>query len=428
MTKILWTQKQDIGPKPRVQHALAFDSTARRTILFGGDSLDGTVFGDTWAWDGDNWTQVADIGPDPRATHALAYDSIRNRTVLFGGSVNGVSVQDTWEWADDAWTQVQDTGPSERSDHAMVFDSVRGRVLLFGGGPAGGTALNDTWEWDGADWVQVQDTGPSARRGHAMAFDTPRARTVLFGGLDEASSAALADTWEYDGSADSWTQVADIGPDACYRAALVFKKGRCGLFGGASATTGGSPPPVLFGLTWEWDGALWTARQDIGPGPRVGHAVAYDTPRDRVVLFGGASLPLDDTGAAAAVRGDTWEQFEAGAVSGSGPGTGPAPTPPGQDQALAGFTINPNIAVPGDTVIFEVTLVGPAGSSGQVVPITDTASNPMLSVLVAPGATTGQATAPLDPNLGSTMTLPVAMDLVATAGGVSIVAQLIINP
>ena len=426
MGKILWTQKQDIGPKPRVQHALAFDSAAGRTILFGGDSLDGDVFADTWAWDGENWTQIADMGPDARFGHSLAYDSARNRVVLFGGTVGTASVQDTWEWADDAWTQVQDTGPSVRSDHAMVFDSGRGRVLLFGGGPASGAALDDTWEWDGTDWVQVQDTGPSARRGHAMAFDSARGRTVLFGGLEEGSSTTVADTWEYDGNADSWTQVADIGPDACYGAALVFKGGRCGLFGGASATAGSSPPPVVFGLTWEWDGSLWTARQDIGPGPRVGHALAFDAARQRVVFFGGASLPLDDTGVAATVRGDTWEQFDAGLAGGPGPGPGPAP--PGPEMALVGFTINPNVATPGDTIVFEVTLAGPAGGSGQVVPITDTANNPMLSVNVAPGAITGQAAAPLDPNLGSMMTLPVAMDFVATAGGVSLMAQLIINP
>ena len=117
MSKILWTQKQDIGPAARVQHALAFDSAAARTLLFGGDALNGTAFGDTWAWDGNNWTQVADIGPDARAAHALAYDSIRNRMVLFGGAVGGTSVGDTWEWSDDAWTQVEDTGPSPRSGH-----------------------------------------------------------------------------------------------------------------------------------------------------------------------------------------------------------------------------------------------------------------------------------------------------------------------
>lgn len=92
------------------------------------------------------------------------------------------------------------------------------------------------------------------------------------------------------------------------------------------------------------------------------------------------------------------------------------------------FTINPNVAVPGDTVTFDVTLVGPAGPAGQTVPVTDTANNPMLDVFVPAGNLAGQLVNPLDPNLGSMMALPAVFDLIATAGGVSIPAQLTINP
>ncbi len=60
MAKLLWTQKQDIGPRPRLGHAMAYDSTRQRIVLFGG-RLVGTRFGDTWEWDGANWTQVQDI-------------------------------------------------------------------------------------------------------------------------------------------------------------------------------------------------------------------------------------------------------------------------------------------------------------------------------------------------------------------------------
>ena len=43
------------------------------------------------------------------------------------------------------------------------------------------------------------------------------------------------------------------------------------------------------GQTWEWDGRLWTQRQDIGPTTRRLHALAYDSRRDRIVLFGGST-------------------------------------------------------------------------------------------------------------------------------------------
>ena len=410
MSKLLWTQKQDIGPKPRVLHALAFDSTAARTILFGGDSLSGQVLGDTWAWDGDNWTEVADMGPHPRSAHALAYDATRNRVVLFGGTVAGTSVRDTWEWGDDAWTQVADTGPSPRSGHAMVFDSARGRCVLFGGGPFGGAALNDTWEWDGTDWVQVEDTGPSPRRAHAMAFDSARGRVVLFGGFGGPGPAALADTWEYNAAAGGWTQVEDIGPEACFNAVLVFKTARSELFGGASGLAGGAPPPTIFDFSWEWDGTHWTARQDIGPGPRVGHSMAYDIAHERVVLFGGAATPLDDPQAAATALGDTWEQFETGASA----GTGSAP-----EQPLVQFTITPSLApsVPGSVVTFAVGLAGPAGPAGQDVPIT-LGGGPVLSINVPAGAATGQWLTPAN-------AIPIGSYVFdATAGGATISATL----
>ena len=380
MSKLLWTQKQDIGPRPRVLHALAFDSTAARTILFGGDSLTGQALDDTWAWDGHNWTQTADMGPHPRSAHALAYDSTRNRIVLFGGTVAGTSVRDTWEWGDNAWTQVADTGPSPRSGHAIVFDSARGRCVLFGGGPFGGAPLGDTWEWDGSDWIQVEDTGPSARRAHAMTFDSVRSRVVLFGGFGGPGPGALADTWEYDAAGGAWTQVADTGPEACFNAALVFKTARSELFGGASGPANTVQPPTIFDFSWEWDGALWTARQDMGPGPRAGHAMAYDIARDRMVLFGGAASPLDD--AAATALGDTWEQFETGTTV-----TQPPVVP------IMQFTVLPAQIPPGAgaIVMLDVALAGPVvDPQGQDVQIILDGGSQVMSIHVPTGASIGQ--------------------------------------
>jgi hypothetical protein len=65
------------------------------------------------------------------------------------------------------------------------------------------------------------------------------------------------------------------------------------LFGGAG------PNDVPNRNTWLWDGQFWSHRQDIGPSPRSSHNMAYDTTRDRVVLFGGS--------AESSYYGDTWE-------------------------------------------------------------------------------------------------------------------------
>jgi len=368
MARFLWTQKQDIGPAPRFGHAMAFDTGRGRVVLFGGDSLRSRLFNDTWEWNGENWTQMADIGPSPRREHAVAYDAARRRVVLFGGASGGGPAGDTWEWDGGDWTQVEDSGPAPRSGHAVAFDGARNRVVLFGGESASGQ-LRDTWEWDGTEWTQQEDTGPSPRRAHAMAFDASRRRVALFGGF--SSGLGIGDTWEWDGT--TWTQVSSFGPDGCLASAMVSMGNHIALFGGLESTASSSPPPRVFGSTWEWDGRHWTQRQDIGPRPRWGHAMAYDEARGRIVLFGG--LPLasaNDPTAPDALLADTWEHVEGAA--GSPP---PGPTP---GVTVASLTIVP-ATLPmsvGREATATVVLSGPAPSGGVTVQIqTNPASSPL---------------------------------------------------
>src|SRR5262249_41716876 len=133
---------------------------------------------------GSTWKLAGDGTLSPRGYHAIAYDSTRNKLVLFGGH-GGLG--DTLECDGERWNQTASTGPSPRQGHAMAYDSARGKVVLFGGtSPQGGvlTPLNDTWEWDGTSWTQVASSGPSPRQFHAMAYDSTRRRIVLFGGTN----------------------------------------------------------------------------------------------------------------------------------------------------------------------------------------------------------------------------------------------------
>jgi hypothetical protein len=294
MSRFLWTQKEDIGPSARSDHAMTYDSVRSRTILFGGNSPMGNVVvqvNDTWEWDGEFWTQMADTGPAARQNHALCFDSARQTALLFGGLVGNTPIGDTWSWNGEDWTQLDDTGPSARWGHAMVFDSARGRAVLFGGNALTGI-LNDTWEWDGQAWTQLADTGPSPRWQHAMAFDLVHKGVVLFGGRPDpqVSLVALGDTWSWDGS--TWTQIATFGANPCFSAAMVSTDVQIALFGGTDSSN------VVFRETWTFDGTHWTHRQDIGPLARLSHAMSFDAARRTVVLFGGTAdltNPLQDT-------------------------------------------------------------------------------------------------------------------------------------
>jgi hypothetical protein len=310
MAKLLWTERTDFGPCPRVGSAATWDSNRGRTVLFGGNAGSKGEDGETWEWDGSYWTQMSDIGPGARSYSALAYDSANKVSLLFAGSKSGIPIGDTWQWDGLNWTQLADTGPPPRSGHAMAYDSNRQRTVLFGGVASDVSLFGDTWEFDGENWTQQQDTGPSARRGHGMAYDSVNGRVVLFGG-GGTDGAGLGDTWAWDGQ--EWVEIAEFGPSPRVYSSVVSIAGSALiLYGGASGLIGGSQ---VFFDTWQFDGKLWTQRQDIGPGPLYSAAIAFDVSRTAVVLFGGLSaFPLADT----ALSGDTWEStVPAGGTAGA---------------------------------------------------------------------------------------------------------------
>src|SRR6185295_2793722 len=117
-----------------------------------------------------------------------------------------------------------------------------------------------------------------------------------------------------------WTQVGAVASSPHERVyhAMAYDslRGRVVLFGGGF--TGG----LVLGDTWEWDGTYWTQVANSGPSPRYGHALAYDSRRRRVVLFGGQTkIPGTDS---SKYLDDTWEWD--GAVWKEVPITGARPT------------------------------------------------------------------------------------------------------
>ena len=371
---LLWTQKQDAGPQPRVGAAAAFDSVRGRVVLFAGAVPSASPFADTWEWDGEDWTQVADTGPDARTGHALAFDSGRGRVVLFGGIAADATLRgDTWEWDGENWTKIADTGPDARTGHRLAFDSGRSVTVLFGGTASGSVLRGDTWGWDGSNWTQEQDVGPAARHDYGLAFDGARKQVVLYGG--QTVAGVVGDTWTWDGT--EWTERGHFGPPACVDVNMVFDGSSILLYGGVASLTDAAAQ--VFAGTWQWDGQHWTQRQDIGPGQRWGHAMAFDTSRGFTVLYGGASVPPADASVGSHLLGDTWEEQ----------GTPVAPPPPA--ISITAFNANPPSAAGGQSVTLIVTLSQPAPAGGVTVQISSTIQPPFSgSLSIQPGSATGQ--------------------------------------
>jgi len=286
------------SPPARFRSAMAFDPVRNRIVLFGGDS--GGLFGelnDTWEYDGVTWTRVVTATtPLPRRNHALFFDPSRGRVVLFGGTVipNGL-FGDQWTFDGTNWQPlVTPTVPPARWSAAVCFDPARGVGTLFGGigDPQGFLCLNDTWQLTATNWQQVATpSAPLVRGLAAMAWDTHRNRIVLYGGatcMISTFSATLPDTWEFDGS--TWAQAEAGPPVGTGVMAFDGARARTVLFG-----------DMIQGQHAEWDGQAWVHRT-LAPLPsrRELHAMCFDSARGRTVLFGGFARP-------AGIRDDTWE-------------------------------------------------------------------------------------------------------------------------
>jgi hypothetical protein len=129
-----------------------------------------------------------------------------------------------------------------------------------------------------ASWPPLSQTG-------AMVYDDWRLKVVMFGGFGDRSN----NVWEWDTKAGTWTLMQQMGgprPSPRVGHALAFDSGRGKLilYGGIDATGASN------GETWEWDGdtQTWTKK---GPGPvpsRWGHAMVFDESAGQIVMFGGA--------------------------------------------------------------------------------------------------------------------------------------------
>lgn len=162
-------------------------------------------------------------------------------------------------------------------------------------------------------WVDLPRTwtlaaaGPfSPRAFAAAAFDEVRGEGVLFGGsyyFDFPWSVRPNETWIWNGA--NWSlRTTTSAPAARLGHAMAYDslRGVVVLFGGVGANYG------VFNDTWEFDGADWIQRQPAVNATGVCRtAMAYDRTRGRCVLFGGNRNNIGGAGGVWNLSNETWE-------------------------------------------------------------------------------------------------------------------------
>lgn len=179
----------------------------------------------------------------------------------------------------------------------MAFDGTANRLILYGGvSPTPAQILSDTWAFNGT-WTKLNPPGGALPRwGHRLVRNTAQNRLITFGGRSPTISGLANDTYAWTGTA--WTMVpTPTAPSARFRYGLAYdsRRNRVVLFGGRGLS-------AVLGDTWEFDGVAWTeVVTPTTPPPREDMVMAYDPSLARTVLFGGYDADTD------VLRGDTWE-------------------------------------------------------------------------------------------------------------------------
>ncbi|ODU24439.1 MAG: hypothetical protein ABS95_01875 [Verrucomicrobia bacterium SCN 57-15] len=271
----------------RYFHALAYDSTRKQMVLFGGfnqNLIAGGVLGDTWVSDGTNWTKLNPANsPTRRQGAAMVYVPWNGgRVILFGGQdANNVKLADTWSWDGVTWTQLQPpSSPVPRAYFPMVYDSERNKIMIFSGNGVG----NDTWLFDGTTWTNPNVPNPPPTWDqHIAAFDAERKNVVLLG---------YDGTYIYDGT--TWSKVnPQDSPPRSGRGGMVYDPVHKNVVLFAGEGRNG---------TYIWNGSNWIAQTPTNVPPGFYNTeMVFDSNLNKVVLFGGQSVSGDGLSA------DMWQ-------------------------------------------------------------------------------------------------------------------------
>ncbi len=166
---------------------------------------------------------------------------------------------------------------------ALAYDESRQVGVLFG------ASNGQTWTWNGNAWFERHPTiAPPARVTTALAWDPNRQCTIMFGGSRELYLNYFQDTWLWDGA--NWGLVTRSGPSPRMGHGMATDpvRKRVVLFGGEDVSA------TALSDTWEWDGIRWTQKAPLTniPFARSGPKMAWNSKTRRVAMFGGLRFPF----------------------------------------------------------------------------------------------------------------------------------------
>ncbi|UCG60991.1 MAG: hypothetical protein JSV52_11775 [Candidatus Zixiibacteriota bacterium] len=219
------------------------------------------------------------LHPGPRWGHVFIYDPARDNVLLFGGGLEqGVYRNDTWTWDGLRWTFHDIRGPAARGFAAATFDESRQTVVLHGGRANDSTTFSDSWEWDGSQWREIEPQGVYKADHHQMVYVPSEQAIIAYGGW--TGEGVTGQTWKW---ANGWSRLSQGIPPAraAFAMALDTHKEEIYLFGGLWISG-------QYADLWKWQRGEWVSLSGPYDHSSIDHlAMVYDSSRRKFVAFGG---------------------------------------------------------------------------------------------------------------------------------------------
>ena len=238
--------------------------------------------GITWSWDGTRWSVIDTSLPHANSLWTqVTYDPDLHAAVYVGRTNGSQTIDQVWSWSGMTWVRSTSIAPPQLDDGLVAYDPARHVVDVIGRDTLATVAL---WTLDLATGAWTARPPPTTTlfigsTTSGFAFDAVRNVTVFATGTK---------VYEWNGTV--WATITATTP-APQDWALTFDPRL-----GAVILVGGSGPSNIIA---RWTGAAWvTIPAETLPSPRSHVDVAYDTDRQRRVVFGGSDLgttSYDDT-------------------------------------------------------------------------------------------------------------------------------------
>ncbi len=180
----------------------------------------------------------------------------------------------------------------------IATDTARGRVVTnrsshFVYGYEDGTAI-----WNGHRWkVTFTDSVPPDRIDSRLIYHATSGNVVGYGGFSYSVFDEETPFWLFDGADWFPIEMPEPNPGRRYYFDMAYDthRDRLVLFGGKKEVmeNGHIVGTEIKNDTWEWDGSVWHEMESLTepPEPRWGHAMVYDEARQVTLMLGGKEDP-----------------------------------------------------------------------------------------------------------------------------------------